>query len=449
MAAADILILVRPEGWRLVAVENGSVRSDELPVAGDGLDRSGAEAIAAAIRQCGRPGRGIALTVPSTRAFSAAISTEGLPRSNRRQAMVYRLEEQLPWPAEDLAADFTEHGRTALGIAVRADRLRETLFELEAAGVFVQLVCPTAILAFQGLRGQLPPSGPSFAAVGLDGQVELAGFLDGWLASWECLPPEPARLLPAMKAGLLMGAGEQEAVPLLAIGLDETLRLALASVGELKVEAADGASPLELVGLGAAAILRGRARPWCDLRRGQLAPADRLRPVSKALRSCVASFLVLLAALIAAPNWRASRQEALAEACRADQAAVFRRLHPGRRVPTAVHWRLEAEARRLSGLRGDSAEAPARRSGLEDLREMFTRLPEGIAMQVLELRVEPTGFLIEGRVKGHVDAERIASSLRESPALEVDPPRTERLPKVVAFTLTGRFADAREEGTVP
>lgn len=446
--AADLVILIRSEAWQLLSARDGQVAAEELSVSGDRLDRAAAEQVASVVRKRGGGGRGLALAVPSGWALSASFSAENLPRSHRHQAMTYRLEEQLPLAAEELTADFVEHGRTALGIAVRSDRLSEILFELEAAGVFVRLVCPAAILAVQGLRDRLPSSGPSFAAIVLDGQVELVGLRDGRSMSWEALPLEPAGLTAAVRAGML-SASEDEPVPILTCELAERLRCELAAVGDAHVDAVADTSALDLVGRGAAAVLAGRARPWCNLRRDRLAPADRLRPVRAALTACAVTFLMLLVALIAATAWRASRQEGLAEGYRADQAAVFRKLHPGQAVPTAVHWRLEAEARRVSGLRGGSAQAPTRRSGLERLQEVFARLPEGVAVQVLELRIEPTGFLIEGRVKGHVDAERIASSLRESPAVEVDPPRTERLPKVVAFTLTGRFADAREEGTVP
>jgi hypothetical protein len=61
MAARDFVILVGPEGWRLLAVEAGSVRCEELAVAGDLLDRAGAEAVAAAVRDRGCRARGVAL----------------------------------------------------------------------------------------------------------------------------------------------------------------------------------------------------------------------------------------------------------------------------------------------------------------------------------------------------------------------------------------------------
>jgi hypothetical protein len=236
----------------------------------------------------------------------------------------------------------------------------------------------------------------------------------------------------------------------LAVGLDDRLQSALASVGELKIAAAGDASSVELVGLGAAAILRGRVEPWCNLRRDQLAPSDRLRPVRRALSACLAGFLALMVALIAAPNWRAMRHEALAQRCRDDQAEVFRRLHPGRPVPTAVHWRLESEARRLGGLRGASAEAPQRLSALEILREVFSRLPGEVPLRVLELRIEPSGFLIEGECRAHADAERVAAGLGKGGLLDVDPPKTERLPKKgVSFTLNGKVAGPKEEAPPP
>jgi hypothetical protein len=56
---------------------------------------------------------------------------------------------------------------------------------------------------------------------------------------------------------------------------------------------------------------------------------------------------------------------------------------------------------------------------------------------VLELRLDGGRLYLDGQVRHHTDADRIAAGLRQRGGLTVDPPRTQNLRDAgVGFTLT-------------
>src|SRR5947209_18703807 len=58
------------------------------------------------LRSAGYAGQGVVLGVPSGACLCAPILSDDLPSKDRRRAMLYRLEEKIPLPAEEVVADF-------------------------------------------------------------------------------------------------------------------------------------------------------------------------------------------------------------------------------------------------------------------------------------------------------------------------------------------------------
>ena len=435
MANASFAILLCRGRWQLAVADQTSVELRDLPAEAAGIGDEAAGTFFSEMSRHGYGGEGIALGIPSEWVLAATISAENLPRSHRRQALLYRLEEQLPLSAEELVADFLERGRAAVGVALETDRLRESVYELESAGIAVQVICPVALLALQELiRGQRH----DYAVLALDGHVELAGFQAGHLRSWETVQSHPAAVTRAIRARLLLDGSRDAPAQLLSAGLDERLRGELAQIVDIEVEESPSTSAVESAAKAAAGILVGRSHAWFNLRRDQLSPRDRLSPVRRALSVCTGLCVVFLAALVGGMLWRAGRYRGVGEQVRVDQAGIYQRLYPGQVVPTSVRRRLEGRAQRLTGLRGSSSEMPEQRSALEGLREIVSHLPGNIRLRILELRIEPAGFVIKGQTRSHADPERIAVELRKGGLIRVDAPRTERLARGgVAFTLTG------------
>ena len=127
------------------------------------------------------------LALPSSACLAATVSTDGLLRQRRREALSYRLEEALPLDAENYVADFAPAGSTseALGVAVEVDPLRLLIEALEARGLTIAHVCPTALLLHVACpleSSPLPPpdvslassSPPECDAVAQDGTADVA-----------------------------------------------------------------------------------------------------------------------------------------------------------------------------------------------------------------------------------------------------------------------------------
>jgi len=441
-------ILIGQGPWRLAIADEDQIEVCDLPAEGESLDGKAAARIASRMKTRNYDGGPVVLAIPSTWALAASVSTENLPRRNRYHALLYRLEEQLPLPAEELVADFVEHGSRALGVAVEIRRLRGILYELEAAGIVVQTILPAALLAMQGFVPALGADGPALAAVALNGQVELAEFDAGRICTWETVEQSESALNRAIRAKLLTRSFNGP-FRLVVQGLDENLQNQLAEVVDLDVLKSQGDSVLAACGRTAAEVLTGRTRAWFDLRRDQLAPGDRLRPIRRAMNVCVSLIVALLAGLAGALLWRTAKYENLTRDMQTQQARTYQALYPGQPVPPSVRLRLESEVRRVSGLRGVSAQAPRRHLALDTLRRIVTRLPSRVRLRILDLRVEPAGFVVEGQSRQHGDAEMVAAELGKDLRLAVEPPRTERsVQQGVAFTLSGRLLGP-EGGTGP
>ncbi len=436
MPAPSFLILAGPDQWRLAVVADGEAELHPLGVRGGRIDSDAADEIRRALLDHGHRGEGVALGLPSQWVMVAGIDVDNLPRRHRRQALLYRLEEQLPLAAEAVVADFVQRDHAALAAAARADRLIDIVDRLEAAGVMVQLVSPAAALALQAQAADPPDHRRCFLAADLDGRIELAALDAGTPASWQSLPQDPAAFVRALRAELL-GDPPAEPAELVMLGLNGDFLAAASAVNGLQVRHAE---PVDLAAArGAADALRGRVRPWFDFRRGPLGPADRLRPVRRPLTACAAAAAVLLATMAGALLWRARGHRRLAGDHAARQADVFHQAFPGQRLPPSVGHRLESEARKLGRVRTVTADMPGRRCALDALRDALVGLPAGVHWRILEIQIDPARMVLEGQARSHADAEKIAAALRAAGRFDVDPPRTERLESgAVAFAITAR-----------
>ncbi|MCC7409035.1 MAG: hypothetical protein IT442_13275, partial [Phycisphaeraceae bacterium] len=228
------------------------------------------------------------LALPASWCYSAEVSTEGLPRGNRHtQPLLYRLEEKLPLPAEDVTADFQVHGAFARGLAVATARLRPLLIALERHNVHVHTIAPTALLAAQGaisLRVHgVPSDTPRLVLLGNGDNVDLI-LLEGsssvnahtgrpWLEAWHHLPCDAAMVNPWINLQCLRQPSKSLQI--------EAISLPSAFLADLRQQQS---SPLivwedpnttthELASRAAVDILVDRDTPWFNLRQGALGAA--------------------------------------------------------------------------------------------------------------------------------------------------------------------------------
>ncbi len=435
MATRHHILLAEADGWRVGTVAGGKVAWSDVPPPEPDSGDTPADALARTLRHNGYRGAGVCVAIDGASIFAARCSTEGLPSRQRRDALRYRLEEQLPLDAESISADFVPlRGGLCLGVAAETAPLADLLDGLDARGVDVAAIVPAAFLAGEEAlrRSRLA----TLAAIAWSEEsFELLRLREGKPAAlYAADSPESLRL--RLRADLLgEPPAEQDSAVLIGEHLDESLRQELASAG-LELARAEE-SPRDLAAFAARRVLRGR-RGWVNLRQDALALEDPWKPVRRPLQLAAALAAILLIALSAVFYLRTRGYNQHAEQYDDQQATVFGLLYPNRPVPAYVKPYLQTELRKLSGLSGADVEVPARPRAMEDLCRILANLPPTMRLRILELRVSPTTVLIEGEVRSHTDAQVIFQALQEE-GFDVTQPDTERLrEKGVAFTLTGK-----------
>jgi hypothetical protein len=434
MAARHYILLARLDRWQVGVVAGGKVAWSDVPAPEPDSGDTPADAMARTLRQSGYRGEGVCVAIDGASVFAARVSTEGIPSRQRREALRYRLEEQLPLDAEGTTADFVPlGGGVSLGIAAETAPLRDLLDGLDARGVEVAAIAPAGFLACEeALRRQ---GAAEIAAIVWDeGSRELLRLRAGKPAALYAAGSDEALRL-RLRADLLGSpAGENSRALLLGDG-SESIENELTSAGVEIVRSEE--SPRDLAALAARRVLRGR-RGWANLRQDALGLEDPWKPVRRPLQLAAVLAALLLIAVSAVFYLRTREYNQRAEQYDDRQATVFGLLYPNRPVPAYVKPYLQTELRKLSGLSGADVEVPARPRAMETLCRILANLPPSMRLRILELRVSPTTVLIEGEVRSHTDAQVIFQALQEE-GFDVTQPDTERLrEKGVAFTLTGK-----------
>lgn len=422
---ATHLLLLRDGAYRVLRCDGSAVS------AGDAHPT-----IAAAL--AGVEKGGIVLATPSNWSLCGTVDRANLPRA-RRQAMVYRLEEQLPLSAEDVVADFIEADQTALGVAGQLRLLQPAVAEATAAGFAIDAVVPAALLAGQGYLHRKQPDGVLMFEQ--DGQIELLQLADGVVTGWDTLPADADDLAVELGVRALRGPIAVTAGP---------LPVELKPIEGVTVTPADLPLADDAAARAAYAIARQGVSPIVDLYRDPLGSGDALRGARPAVRAAVAAAVLLLIAVFGGILWRASAYHRLAADYEAQQQAIFTQTFPGKPLNTdlSVATQLLREERRLRGLAGgDGGDVPARVSSLALLHRVLAAMPEG-QCRVNELDVKEDRLTLEATVANHTDVEVIYKALAADKGLEVSPPLSERLPdgQSTAMTLTATAATPAKGG---
>lgn len=427
----SFLLLYEVDRWRMGRLAGDAVETREVP---GGVEA--APAVHAALADWGRRREPVCLALPSSMALSAPIPCSGLPRRQRRSAMLFRLEEQLPLDLESLTADFLpEAGGRALGVAVQTARIRELLDALSQAGIEVSAICPMALLAAWG--GMTRCQGSDYILVGTARTLDLLRMREGAPVAWYTLPADGEELRRNIIADGLADPVASEQPSACLIAEPEALPPVEKGATVLKFTLREDQPPLAVATRAAAELLTGKPAGWVDLRRDALALPGFLTEGGRALRAAVALALLLPAALTAAMLWRGSQYDHIATQAYEAQSSAFRELYPDRPAPAMVKRQLQSELTRLVAVSGGSAGLPNSVSALETLRLLAGSLPPKVRVRILELRIAPKEAFIQGQTLSHGDAEQVRSAL-VSVGFVMEPPRTETLAEGgVAFTLTG------------
>lgn len=302
-------------------------------------------------------------------------------------------------------------------------------------------MCPTALLALGHYMGAQPPEARYVILPGAGGvDVFRIGHKHRPVA-WFTTAAEPGALLDCLRADILASSMPEEAATVALVG-EAAPELAAAVSQEPGLTLVPGSETPFLVAAAHAAggLLAGRPIGWVDLRRDKLELPGAWAVLSRLVSAVTILALVLLVALGACVHWRMTAYEALAGQSDQRQRDEYARLYPGRRVPVNAKAAFASELKRLSGLQGGENDAPGQADALEMLRHITANLPTTIRYRIVEIRINPDDFLIDGQALDHTGAEVVAQALVRA-GYAVDPPRTEHLAKGgVGFTLMARTA---------
>lgn len=446
MATGPFIIHMGDDGWQIAALTSGRPWFKSVNMPQDATPDQVSQQLADALAQNGYSGQGVALALRSDLCLCATIDTDGLPRKNARQAMIYRLEEKLPIAAEETVADFVTVNGKALGVCVQTEKLAPVVEALEQRQVHIEIISPTAILAMQHKLTSATGNENDIFLWHHDRNLDLFALAGAKPISWRLLTQYNDDDL-AMHLGI-QATGATAPLRVAASGVESTTLNRIAQMPEVQTSGSDHQSMSTAATLAANQIVTGKQTAWINLRRGGVGGTDRLKHVHTPLVSIVAAGLLFLACLTGAMWWRTRHYQQLATGYDKQQEVVYSQLYPDRPIPLNIKSRLASEQRRLAGLRGNDAQLPKQTTVLLVLRDALSCLPEQIRYRILEVQLDQNGLYLEGQARSHSDAEAIAAALNKLRIFNVAPPRTEKLSgKGIAFTIrAATVADASASG---
>src|SRR5579871_5717809 len=109
MAHLAFILFPGAATWRLAVVRDDQAIFESVSIAGLSSPADIASQVSETLRKFRYAGERALIAVPSSWCYAALISTADLPHHDRK-AMLFRLEEKLPLPAESVVADFADSG---------------------------------------------------------------------------------------------------------------------------------------------------------------------------------------------------------------------------------------------------------------------------------------------------------------------------------------------------
>lgn len=447
MAVACYMMCVGEDAWRVARWCEGIAAFDVVPFGDEDAVEGRVDAAMQRLSALGYAREPIVLGLPSSWCLSATIPTDGLERSSRRRAMLYRLEEHLPVSAEQVVADFVDDGRgEAAGVCVEIDRVRPIIMAMESRGASIRHICPVALLAASHALTRWRDAAGVVIEQCRDGDAtnqpayDLIETRAGRMIRWWWFADD----LAALRDQLATCAQAEEPIDPMSV---VTIGMTCDPIDTMSVSIRSTECPIpgDEAALGAAAeALMGDRLLWIDLRRDALAAPNPYEAYRGPFRAVIVGVVALMLGLAAATYWRGHRYEALAERYIQQQGDVFRVAMPGQRVPGNIKARLLSEKQKLAGLGGQGSDAAitqwlASPSALAQLGVILQGLPTQLRFRIADLNVQTDLIRIDGQARSHADADQIAAAVQATGFFEVDPPRTQSLREGgVSFLLTAR-----------
>lgn len=428
MARSACVLLEQADGWYLGGVGGSLDLIVERSTNGVGLANVVRE-------QCQLRGFGNCDLVVAVHADSVVFSAfpAGSGKSQRdRAALLYQLEPELPFDAEDVVADFAGDDEQLVAVAVRQGGLLSFVKGIEEHGLRVQSLFPAALAAVQTAA----ETDGAFVLRTPDA-VELVEVHNNDLRFWRHLPASASATARELRVrGLTM----PQLISDPACEPDDFGDVIAAGSTSVRVLADD-------VAQFSVKVLSGHTVPWIELRRDALANGDPNRPYRPSLNLVTMCGLSLLVLFSVACWWRAGKFNGEAENYAQQQRKLYKSAFPGKRLPRAPLSRLRSEHARLLGAQGDGdVQLPV--SAIEPTFHVLTSLKPHRA-KVSELRVQDGKFDLTVQMKSFNDVAALKRSMEaQGFAVEIGSQDTDN-DGFVATTLTGSPSVGSDDGGQP
>ncbi len=435
MAATTFTIFACDDGWKIgIAGAGAAARVIDVPAA-SGERFTEVTELKRILSDQGYRGETVVLALPSRWCMWARIATDGLPARNRRRAMTYRLEEQVPVSAEEVAADFLLTDGTACAVCAPLRLIKPLVEALRNVGIAVEAICPAALLALQQRAGSGEPFDAGAYLWGNGSQLDLFLLESQTPVEWYHLPDETHAVV--LRISKTTRAGQ---APLRVEAIDVTPLLCdeLSKLKDVEVNRAPDVSLFAAAAIMAHAVRSGAPAAWFDLTRDPASGANPYARYRAPLTAAAIAAVLFLAVVCSALFWRAAHYQRLARKYDDQQRAVYLEVFPGQPIPLDPASRLASQERKLRAAAGQAPGTLQHPPVLVLLREALIRFPSDVRFRVTELKLDPETLSLQGQARSHADADAVATALRRDGNFAVDLPRTEQAANgVVTFTIGG------------
>jgi hypothetical protein len=420
MADTTIILLAGPTIWKIVLWPGPKVEPVQIPA--DAKPADIAAAVSDKLRQEGLTGKPAALGIPSDWCLSASISIADLPR-NDSKALLFRLEENLPLPAESVVAEFIIHKDSALGVCARVELLAPLVSALEAADVPIQSIFPTALATAAGFARSASHPTCMLLCKELDSPtINLLTLADGNPTHWALVPATQADVkmqldLLSTELGHIPHIHSIDLEPALVDALMET------TAQVIDVESKDGVS---LASSFAADVLRGGTKSVVEFRRNQLAAADPLRLYRVWMHRSLVAGIALLLSLTLVFLVRAHRYKQVESASTGEMITAFHQHFPGWETPINVRAIVDSQYRQATGSdRLSSTGTSAHDSALTRLHDVLLPLMAEDHVQISRMSFRENAFELAGKLQSYDQLDAL-SKLAKVDGLVISPPQAHR-----------------------
>jgi len=383
-------------------------------------------------------GEAIIVALGADWCLSTTISVANQRELRDRQSVLFRLEESIPWNAEEFVGDYITSGKNLFLVAAPTDPLGELFQNLESNGAAIQAIVPAALLAWSE-HSKHYDSPDRHVVVLEDGECIDLVYVEGRRPmTWTSLPSNSSVLTQellrlAMESGTLMSV--------IGYGVSAAHQEALKACEAISDTSFNAEVPTRYLAVFAGTrILLGEIEPPLDLKRDAFGRSFGNVALARYRRLLDASMALVALCVIAAGLFRTDRIIRDTERVVASQSDVYRGAFPNSKVPTGITSRLESELAKLKGLQGEDSSLSPALSVTSVLFSTLSAAPTDRRFRLLEIRIEEGRLYLDGEVRDHSDAEIFAQRLRAQ-GIEVPPPKTLRLDdKRVSLRITGTAA---------